>query len=367
MSPVYVDSAHQNPLLRNPALGRAATALAVYEGAVQVSQRIRGQWRERFAYTVTVTQGDPIYSDVHQWLVGMIPETKNRALAVSSRRGRSDEPVTTEDPGRTTGEPLRIMMNAEKRRRIEVDGHSIWVMLHKPENSPTATTRQGDFLDKIEFTCRTHDAQQAVLGHLRRIHAERDNRKPMLSMVTAWGQWRSRGDLPMRSLSSVILPADQKNAIVEDLRMFLASEERYNRLAIPYHRGYLFHGDPGTGKTSLVRGLASEFGLDLWYISLADLKDDASLLNLLAEVGPHSILLLEDIDTIRVSHDRESRPGQVSMEDQTGVLMGAEDVLNVSHDTPLARLTTADVAEVFKRHLNDPDAARKALDEAVVG
>jgi chaperone BCS1 len=124
-------------------------------------------------------------------------------------------------------------------------------------------------------------------------------------------------------MESVAMPAEQKNRIVEDLRTFLAAEDHYNRLAIPWHRGYMFHGPPGTGKTSLVKGLACEFNLDLWYISLSDLNAESSLLALLAEVGPRSLLLLEDIDTARITHDRDGADqGKISMSSLLNTLDG---------------------------------------------
>lgn len=41
---------------------------------------------------------------------------------------------------------------------------------------------------------------------------------------------------------------------------------------IPYRRGYLFHGTPGSGKTSLVHVLASELDLPIYSLSLSSRK-----------------------------------------------------------------------------------------------
>ena len=85
----------------------------------------------------------------------------------------------------------------------------------------------------------------------------------------------------------------------------------------------MFHGPPGTGKTSLVKALANEFNLDLWYISLSDLSKESSLMNLITAVGPRSLLLLEDIDTMQITHDRDnSEQGKISMSSLLNALDG---------------------------------------------
>ena len=62
-------------------------------------------------------------------------------------------------------------------------------------------------------------------------------------------------------LASVVLEPGEKEHLLQDMAQFRRSKQRYERLGVPYHRGYLFYGPPGTGKTSLVSALAAHFAI----------------------------------------------------------------------------------------------------------
>ena len=51
-----------------------------------------------------------------------------------------------------------------------------------------------------------------------------------------------------RPLESVILDEGMKEKIINDIKDFLGNSKWYQDMGIPYRRGYLFHGYPGSGK-----------------------------------------------------------------------------------------------------------------------
>jgi chaperone BCS1 len=108
-----------------------------------------------------------------------------------------------------------------------------------------------------------------------------------------------------RLLDSVILQPGEKEHLVQDVENFRKSKRRYERLGVPYHRGYLFYGPPGTGKTSLVSALAANFRLSIYSINLADFND-RTLMNAVNQVTRNSVLLFEDIDCMKTSNARVS-------------------------------------------------------------
>ncbi len=84
---------------------------------------------------------------------------------------------------------------------------------------------------------------------------------------------------------------------LDDLRDFYRSEAWYAARGIPYRRGYLLHGPPGTGKTTMVLALAGELKLAVATLSLSSrLMSDESLRALVDELPVATVLLIEDVD-----------------------------------------------------------------------
>ncbi|MBK7663256.1 MAG: AAA family ATPase [Sterolibacteriaceae bacterium] len=139
-----------------------------------------------------------------------------------------------------------------------------------------------------------------------------------------------------RKLASIVLKSGQKEAILDDLNRFFASRLRYEDLGIPWRRGYLLFGPPGTGKTSLVTALASELMLNVCSLSLASPNvSDEKIGNLLSTVPARSIVLLEDIDSF--FRRREKADASIKLS-YSGFINALDGV--ASHEGSVIFLTT---------------------------
>lgn len=126
------------------------------------------------------------------------------------------------------------------------------------------------------------------------------------------GEWTRVRVGNQRALSSVVLRQGLAEDLLADIDRFLGARQTYQRLGIPWRRGYLLYGPPGTGKTSLVSALASQMQMNICTFSLASpLITDEKIHALLASVPRRSILLIEDVDAF--FHQRDTSHDEVKL------------------------------------------------------
>ncbi len=139
-------------------------------------------------------------------------------------------------------------------------------------------------------------------------------------------EWKNTGTRKFRSVDSIILPETDKKEVIDDLDVFLKSEERYFNLGIPWKRGYLFYGVAGTGKSSFIQSLANHFKKDIYVLALSCKGfGDVELYNRISEVKQNSFLVIEDIDClIDVSRNQEKDSTGVSLSGLLNALDGIQ-------------------------------------------
>lgn len=278
-------------------------------------------------YTVAVPGTDEVYPALNDWLLSLIPKDKQKALVARSVTREDHVEITANPPGacddasdhtirRAKKVKIGLYYDGDRAQTVMLDGHKIEVSLQR-EESQGGGKRDDEYaryrraIERIILKADSAEGRDAIVKHLTNllVTIRKRPRKPRVHTVTSWGEWDDYSEIPLRKLSSVILPATQIDRLVTDMSRFLDSEKLYNRRCLPWHRGYLFHGPPGTGKTSVAKALADHFGLDVWYIPLGDIEKDTNLVRLIGRVRPRSILLLEDIDVFHVAKKRDDSEG----------------------------------------------------------
>jgi hypothetical protein len=121
-----------------------------------------------------------------------------------------------------------------------------------------------------------------------------------------------------RPMSSIIMPKAEKDALVSDVVGFRNSRDWYGQRGLPWRRGYLLEGPPGTGKSSLIMALAGVARKGVYIINPQTVRNDNELLKAFSEAGD-GVVVIEDIDAIDVSN---TRPAKEPKEGKTATRSG---------------------------------------------
>jgi chaperone BCS1 len=156
-------------------------------------------------------------------------------------------------------------------------------------------------------------------------------RRPATKEMRARGRlpWTKVAKRPSRPMDTVVLEHDQKELVLADINEYLdpKASKWYGDRGIPYRRGYLFFGPPGTGKSSLSFAIAGIFGLDIYCISLLEPTLTEEDLGLLFNNLPRRcVVLLEDIDSAGLirRNDPKAETEAVAEAPKAEVNVGAE-------------------------------------------
>jgi len=122
------------------------------------------------------------------------------------------------------------------------------------------------------------------------------------------GSWKKMKTRNIRPISTVVMNETEKTGLLEDIKTFLTDQAWYSACGIPYRRGYLLYGPPGTGKSSLSLSIAGFFNLDIYIANLSSV-DGNDLSDLLADMPPRCVLLLEDVDAVDMTESRQPATG----------------------------------------------------------
>jgi mitochondrial chaperone BCS1 len=159
--------------------------------------------------------------------------------------------------------------------------------------------------------------------------------------------WTRAIERPSRPLTTVIVISILKQELVEDIERFWHPDSRkyYAKRGIPYRRGYLFLGPPGTGKTSMAFAIAGAFDVPIYVITLRE-KDltDTGLVRLTSSLPGRCLVLLEDLNVAgveRKSSDRDKENGVTP----PGLLNAIDGVLSSEGRVMIATANRVDMLD----------------------
>lgn len=168
--------------------------------------------------------------------------------------------------------------------------------------------------DLEEVTLRYFQYRPSMLRDLLeeayREYRKREETKTMIHRASKQhygASWQRCMQRPPRGLHTIVTYPGLKESVIDDITDYLSPETQswYSNCGIPWKRGYLFAGPPGTGKTSFSLALAGHFQLRIYTLSLSSKNaTDENLAQLFESLPGVCIVLLEDIDAVGLTSSR---------------------------------------------------------------
>lgn len=282
-------------LMKNPVVAGLIGA-GVAGGLVMQAQRLIPQVgkivREQFFTSLTVYNDDNIHAKLNVWLSKRPNAHKSRTVLVTEYQTNTAE---KREWGLTPGVGWHMVRDG---------GTFYFFYRHIDTSQQTGSV----FQMKRRETMMVYTPGRSQKA-IQRLLSEADviNDDHTTVPIYLWGdqffelvQHRNK-----RDLSTIFIPPEQLERITADMERFEANSQWYRDRGIPYRRGYLLEGPPGTGKSSLIFALAGHFNRPVYVINPATIMNDNMLQKAFNAVPRNGLLLIEDIDTIQITEKRD--------------------------------------------------------------
>ncbi|KAI0021872.1 P-loop containing nucleoside triphosphate hydrolase protein [Xylariomycetidae sp. FL0641] len=280
-------------------------------------------FNEYLMSTIHVSSHDDIYMHLMKWLAAQPRMVNSRALTAETVSKTAWEDEDESNVARDKSGRYLNFSNQEARSPPQyipaVGVHNFWWkgqyfrLQRKREalfdDSGSSGFHGNTFKDRedliISCLWRSPEPIKKLLAHTKEQyfsghHARTIVKRPSPIAYRRRMNWQQVADRPVRDIGTVVLDDHQKLQLLADVNEYIHPQTPrwYANRGIPLRRGYLFHGPPGTGKTSLSFALAGVFGLDIHVISLLEPSlTEEDLATLFGSLPRRCVVLLEDIDT----------------------------------------------------------------------
>ncbi|KAF4982574.1 hypothetical protein FDECE_17480 [Fusarium decemcellulare] len=294
--------------------------------------------KTRLVSTVEIRSHDEVYNYVMGWVTrNSISRGSHRLLASSSiknetmrdegRNGTGDDNEVDNgdiDPVSNSPEDLRHKISLYNARPLlwtpAMGTHYFWYegrilsfTRSVEDREQTIFSRQRP--EKVIISCLGRDPTiiKRLIYKARIEYLEKQRGQTSIYRASkTYGDeliWMKCMTKATRPLSTIALGEDLKKGLIQDLERYLSPQTKrwYANRGIPYRRGYLFSGPPGTGKTSLTLAAAGSMGLNIYMISLnSPLLSEDTLATLFRDLPRTCLVLLEDIDATGLTQKRRT-------------------------------------------------------------
>ncbi|KAK9761374.1 hypothetical protein K7432_013773 [Basidiobolus ranarum] len=286
-------------------------------GGVVAGAKVLGAYayeylKRNYITTAEFDSRDESYSWILNWLNDHPYSKQATRFSVATTISRTGQKITGEGEDSV---PV-YLLPSPGMHFFTYKGQLLWLSRERIKPSAVVSNiTAGNHIESISISAlgRCRGVLQELVLEAKDKFIERDTSRTVVFAADQYGTWRRTRSRPRRPLDSIVLESGLKSFLVQDAGEFLSSETWYSDRGIPYRRGYLLYGTPGSGKTSFIHALAGELGLNIYVVNLANksLTDD-TLTELVTDTPTRCILLIEDVDAAFVHRDKNSGQNNIT-------------------------------------------------------
>ena len=294
--------------LNHNAFFSGGLSLMIVGAAVALLRKVPGQFwqfvQRRFSITVEIPDRDPAFRWLQIWLANQPYAGRARDLSLATTwipaGAESEAAVVFDEEDSTATSPssqVKFLLSPAPGTHLMLYRRRIVVLRRSRRDLQNGNARTFHEDLSLQVLGGSRELIENLLAEARVMACPRT---PGVSILTArYECWETTSWQPRRPLESLVLADNTLEDLLEDLETFYRSRAWYVRRGIPHRRGYLLHGPPGNGKTTLVLAAAGELNLSVAVLSLSNrlLSDDA-LRTLVDALPPATLLLIEDVDCV---------------------------------------------------------------------
>lgn len=330
----WIESLTENPFLSGGAV------LVILGGILAYCRHLPGKilaFIERFfILKIEILDDDEAYHWMRIWIAQRMAGT----LSISVCTRRKNQPDDIDEPNSPRDNRPHVFFVPSPGTYFFLYRGRPVMLTRERNDQPSAG---GDGIPRIRecfmirIWSRNRNLARELVEQCQETALPRDGRIDV--RVVEHSYWELGHRIWPRALDSVLLDGHQGHSLLNDMRRFLQSYDWYARIGVPYRRGYLLHGEPGNGKTSLVKALASELNMNIYLLNLSmPNMTDSRLCQLMMQVADHSIVLMEDIDCAFVQRKRQEGKGGLGGLTFSGLLNALDGI--ASPDGQIIFMTT---------------------------
>lgn len=140
----------------------------------------------------------------------------------------------------------------------------------------------------------------------------RDEKKRRMYVNTV-DNWQYR-DFRSRSFDSIFVSNKVRDEIKYALEDFKDWDYVRKELGLYRKKSFLFHGSPGTGKTSLAYAIATYLNFDIYFMNINGFLRDSHFLQMWSAIPKNSVVVFDDIDAQNLDlKKRDEKENKVSL------------------------------------------------------